>query len=114
VTHEKMLVGCEAEFEEFVDRMDILDNKLGPLLFQFPKFSKYVMNADEFLRRLRFFLARVKDLPTVRFAIDSSRPYNQLYLCSFLPPVFKDSSNVAALLRTTSRSTTAFGSNSHG
>src|ERR1700674_2417310 len=40
ITHEKILVNCEAEFEEFVDRMDILDEKLGPLLFQFPKFTK--------------------------------------------------------------------------
>jgi hypothetical protein len=30
VTHEKVLVDCEAEFDEFVDRMDILDEKLGP------------------------------------------------------------------------------------
>ena len=35
VTHEKILVNCEAEFEEFLDRMDLLDEKLGPLLFQF-------------------------------------------------------------------------------
>jgi uncharacterized protein YecE (DUF72 family) len=70
VTHEKMLVDCEAEFEEFVDRMNILGDKLGPLLLQFPMFNKFVMNGDEFLRRLRFFLARVKDLPTVRFVVE--------------------------------------------
>jgi len=70
ITHEKILVNCEAEFEEFVDRMDILDEKLGPLLFQFPKFTKYQINAEEFSRRLRFLLNRVKDLPTVRFAVE--------------------------------------------
>lgn len=70
ITHEKILVNCEAEFEEFVDRMDILDSKLGPLLFQFPKFTKYQINAEEFSRRLRFLLNRVKDLPTVRFAVE--------------------------------------------
>jgi Protein of unknown function DUF72 len=69
VTHEKMLVDCELEFKEFVDRMQILDDKLGPLLFQFPKFNKYVMNENEFLRRLRFLLARVKDSP-VRFVVE--------------------------------------------
>jgi uncharacterized protein YecE (DUF72 family) len=70
VTHEKILVNCEAEFEEFLDRMDLLDEKLGPLLFQFPRFSKYQIQADEFSHRLRFFLNRVKDLPTCRFAVE--------------------------------------------
>jgi uncharacterized protein YecE (DUF72 family) len=70
VTHEKMLEGCEAELEEFVDRMNILGDKLGPLLLQFPKFDKSVMNENEFLRRLRQFLGRVKDLPTVRLVVE--------------------------------------------
>jgi uncharacterized protein YecE (DUF72 family) len=70
ITHEKILVNCEAEFEEFVDRMGILDEKLGPLLFQFPKFTKYQIQPDEFSRRLRFLLNRVKDVPTVRFAVE--------------------------------------------
>jgi len=70
VTHEKMLVGCEPEFDEFVDRMQLLDEKLGPLLFQFPKFTKYQIQPDEFSRRLRFLLNRVKDLTTVRFAVE--------------------------------------------
>lgn len=70
VTHEKMLVDCELEFEEFVDRIQILDDKLGPLLLQFPKFNKFVIDENEFLRRLRFFLARVKDLKTVRFVVE--------------------------------------------
>jgi uncharacterized protein YecE (DUF72 family) len=50
--------------------MDLLDEKLGPLLFQFPRFSKYHIQADEFSRRLRFFLNRVNELPTVRFAVE--------------------------------------------
>ena len=58
ITHEKILVNCEAEFEEFVDRMHLLDEKLGPLLFQFPRFSKYQIQADEFSRRLRYLLTR--------------------------------------------------------
>jgi uncharacterized protein YecE (DUF72 family) len=70
ITHEKILVNCEAEFEEFVDRMSLLDEKLGPLLFQFPRFSKYEMQAEEFSRRLRLLLNRIKDLPTVRFAVE--------------------------------------------
>ncbi len=70
ITHEKVLVDCRAEFDEFVDRMDILDEKLGPLLLQFPWFNKYEMQADEFIRRLRFFLQRLKDLPTIRFVVE--------------------------------------------
>ena len=35
VTHDKVLVNCEAEFDEFVDRMDLLKVKLRPLLLQF-------------------------------------------------------------------------------
>lgn len=70
ITHEKVLKDCEAEFDEFIDRMDILDEKLGPLLLQFPWFNKYEIQADEFMARLRFFLNRVKDLPTVRFAVE--------------------------------------------
>ena len=70
VTHEKVLANCEAEFDEFIDRMGLLGEKLGPLLLQVPWFNKYQMQADEFFRRLRFFLQRVKDLPTVRLAVE--------------------------------------------
>ncbi len=70
VTHKKMLVDCEAEFDEFIDRMDLLKEKLGPLLLQFPRFSNYEMQADEFSRRLRFFLNRVKNLPTRRIVVE--------------------------------------------
>jgi hypothetical protein len=31
VTHDKVLVNCEAEFDEFIDRMGLLNEKLGPL-----------------------------------------------------------------------------------
>jgi len=36
ITHEKMLVGAEAELSQFLRAMDLLGPKLGPLLFQFP------------------------------------------------------------------------------
>ena len=70
ITHEKILLNCEAEFEEFIDRMDILDEKQGPMLLQFPRFTKYQIQADEFCRRLRFLLNRVKDMPTCKFAVE--------------------------------------------
>jgi uncharacterized protein YecE (DUF72 family) len=69
VTHDKVLKGCEAEFDEFVDRMNILEQKLGPLLLQFPWFKNEIQ-AEEFSRRLRFFLMRVKDLFTVRLVVE--------------------------------------------
>lgn len=70
VTHDKVLMDCEAEFDEFAGRMDLLKEKLGPMLLQFPKFSKYEITPNEFSRRLRFFLQRVKDLSTHRFALE--------------------------------------------
>lgn len=69
VTHEKVLVNCEREFYEFVDRMSILDEKLGPLLLQFPFFNTTAFkSAEEFLARLRPFLKRLST--TVRFAVE--------------------------------------------
>lgn len=57
VTHEKVLVGCVAEFSEFVEVMDNLGEKLGPLLLQFPYFQKDVFaGANEFVTRLCSFL----------------------------------------------------------
>src|SRR6266404_1496759 len=41
ITHEKVLVDCDSEFEEFVKTMDILGPKLGPMVFQFPLFDRW-------------------------------------------------------------------------
>src|SRR5258706_12529138 len=50
VTHEKALVNCDAEFEEFVRTMDILGPKLGTMLFQFPSFDRWKFpTQDHFL-----------------------------------------------------------------
>ena len=70
VTHEKVLLDCEAKFDEFIDRMGPLGEKLGPLVLQFRWFNKYEIQADEFFLRLRFFLQRLKDLPTIRFVVE--------------------------------------------
>src|SRR5215472_256792 len=43
ITHEKVLVDCEPEFDEFIERMHLLGDKLGPMLLQFPKFDKRVL-----------------------------------------------------------------------
>jgi uncharacterized protein YecE (DUF72 family) len=69
VTHEKVLVNCESEFDEFVDRMKLLGEKLGPLLLQFPYFNATAFkSSEEFLARLRPFLKRLSN--TVRYAVE--------------------------------------------
>src|SRR5580692_8940261 len=39
ITHEKMLADCETEMTEFLNVMDALHGKLGPLLLQFGYFN---------------------------------------------------------------------------
>jgi uncharacterized protein YecE (DUF72 family) len=99
VTHEKVLKDCNAEFDEFIDRMGLLNEKLGPLLLQFPSFNKYEIQADEFSRRLRFFLQRLKDLPTVRFAVEIR---NEAWLDNRLTDLLREY-NVALALTDLSR-----------
>jgi uncharacterized protein YecE (DUF72 family) len=69
ITHEKVLVDCQAELKGFLAAMDGLGEKLGPLLFQFGYFNrKAFKSAEEFLSRLRPFLAK---LPKgYRFALE--------------------------------------------
>jgi len=70
ITHEKVLVGCEPEFDEFIERMSLLGNKLGPMLLHFPKFDRWVLKSpDEFRARLASFLNRVSN-PAYRFAVE--------------------------------------------
>jgi uncharacterized protein YecE (DUF72 family) len=69
ITHEKALVDCEAEFDEFVKTMELLGPKLGPMVFQFPLFDRWKFpKQDGFLAVLEPFL---KKLPADRkFAIE--------------------------------------------
>ena len=70
ITHQKILVNCEKEFEEFVRTAEVLGEKLGPILFQFPYFSKDVFNTPmQFLDRLKPFF---KKLPRggYKFAVE--------------------------------------------
>jgi uncharacterized protein YecE (DUF72 family) len=60
ITHEKALVDCDSEFEEFVKTMDILGPKLGPMLFQFPSFDRWKFPRQEsFLAVLIPFLKKL-------------------------------------------------------
>jgi uncharacterized protein YecE (DUF72 family) len=70
ITHEKILADCDEEFKKFVDTADCLgDEKLGPMLLQFPYFNKMAFKSGkEFLARLAPFL---KKLPKGhRFALE--------------------------------------------
>jgi len=62
ITHEKVLVDCDGEFEEFVGAMDVLGPKLGPMVFQFPEFDRWKFpKQNDFVSVLAPFL---KKLPT--------------------------------------------------
>jgi uncharacterized protein YecE (DUF72 family) len=69
ITHEKVLMDCNTEFKEFVQTMDLLGDKLGPLLLQFGYFNKKAfIGVNDFLARLKPFL---KKLPKDhRFAVE--------------------------------------------
>ena len=69
ITHEKVLVDCDAEFKQFIQVMDTLGEKLGPLLLQFGYFNKKAfVGVNDFLARLKPFL---KKLPKDhRFAVE--------------------------------------------
>jgi uncharacterized protein YecE (DUF72 family) len=69
ITHEKALVDCDGDIAIFLRTMDLLGDKLGPLLLQFPYFNKLAFRSgEEFLARLKPFL---KKLPKgYRFAVE--------------------------------------------
>ena len=57
ITHEKVLEGCEDELSGFLQVMERLGEKLGPLLFQFRYFKKAEFpEADPFIDRVERFL----------------------------------------------------------
>lgn len=57
ITHGKILNNCQGEMTAFLKSIEILGERLGPLLLQFPYFKKNVFAArDEFERLLRPFL----------------------------------------------------------
>jgi uncharacterized protein YecE (DUF72 family) len=71
ITHEKVLVGCDAEFDEFIGRADLLQEKLGPMVFQFPYFNKKAFKScGEFLWRLNIFMAKLPKLGDYKFAVE--------------------------------------------
>jgi uncharacterized protein YecE (DUF72 family) len=60
ITHEKILEDCSGEVDEFIKVMDLLGEKLGPLLLQFPYFNKKVFaRPEDFVARLGPFLGKL-------------------------------------------------------
>ena len=61
ITHEKCLEDCDEEFDTFVETAEALGNdKLGPLLLQFPYFNRTKFKSGaEFVARLRPFLKKL-------------------------------------------------------
>lgn len=58
ITHEKMLVDAREDMDYFIETVDLLGEKLGPLLLQFPYFNKSKFKSGkEFLAVLTPFLA---------------------------------------------------------
>jgi uncharacterized protein YecE (DUF72 family) len=95
ITHQKILVDCEKEFEGFVSTVQVLGDKLGPMVFQFPYFSKDVFNTSvQFLDRLKPFF---KKLPRggYKFAIEIR---NKWWLTKRFADLLKDN-NVALVLQ---------------
>lgn len=86
ITHEKVLVDCDAEFVQFMDTMDILGDKRGPLVLQFPFFDPWRFpKQKDFLSVLAPFL---KKLPTDhKFAIEIR---NKTWLDGVLADVLRE------------------------
>jgi uncharacterized protein YecE (DUF72 family) len=60
ITHEKRLEACDADCKEFLKVAGLLQEKLGPILFQFGYFNKGAFaDLDSFLKRLLPFLDRL-------------------------------------------------------
>lgn len=60
ITHDKVLVDCDAELAEFLGTMDLLGSKLGPMVFQFPAFDRWKFPTQKhFLNVLAPFLRKL-------------------------------------------------------
>jgi len=60
ITHQKVLVDAEGDLKAFLNVMDVLGQKLGPILFQFPYFNtQKFRNLDAFIERLKPWLAKL-------------------------------------------------------
>ena len=69
ITHQKILTHCQKELSSFLKAMEILGDKLGPLLLQFPYFNqKAFASREQFDKLLRPFLASLPQ--EFRFSVE--------------------------------------------
>ncbi len=69
ITHEKVLLDCREDLTTFLRAMSLLEDRLGPLLLQFPYFNKKTFaSPEDFFARLVPFL---EELPgNFKFALE--------------------------------------------
>ena len=59
ITHEKTLRDADGDFNSFVETMDLLGEKLGPMLLQFPFFNRTKFKSGgEFIALLKTFMQK--------------------------------------------------------
>jgi len=76
ITHQKILVDCDREFEEFVGTAGMLGEKLGPMVFQFPFFNDSVFSSHvQFVARLQAFFKKLPRIGGYRFAVEIRNKY---------------------------------------
>ena len=96
ITHEKVLVECDKEFEEFVGAASVLREKLGPIVFQFPNFNKdSFSNPIQFFSRLKAFLKKSPRIGGYKFAVEIR---NKWWLTKRFADLLKEN-NVALVLQ---------------
>jgi uncharacterized protein YecE (DUF72 family) len=60
ITHERVLQNCDEDLNHFLETVDLMGDKLGPLLFQFGYFNKTAFKSGkEFLARMAPFLQKL-------------------------------------------------------
>jgi uncharacterized protein YecE (DUF72 family) len=96
ITHDKILLDCDLEFEQAVRTVDILEDKLGPMLFQFPFFGKDVFDNDaQFVARLKAFFMKLPKIGGYHFAVEIR---NKFWLKPRLLDLLREN-NVALVLQ---------------
>ncbi len=95
ITHDKFLIDCEQEVENFLKALSVLDDKLGPLLFQFPYYAKRSgVTEDEFLTRLRNFVS-ILPVNEFKFAVEVR---NKNWINPYLYEILHDHNLTLALI----------------
>jgi uncharacterized protein YecE (DUF72 family) len=81
ITHDKVMEDCDAELKEFLRVMDLLGDKLGPLLLQFPYFNKQAFaRGEDFTARLEPFLKKLPSGYSYALEIRNKNWLNERFL----------------------------------